>query len=406
MKIAQSCRFCLSLNGEAYRRAGVSDFEKRVHGLIAGYVWGDICGWTTHGWSLKDIDGFFGNFDGPPSVWPEKVRGLPSRLRRRILPPGIHSASAQQGLSVTNVFMDSDGWRLRLWIEWMVGSLDKDALRGYDRVLLAAMHRLRSGMEIGETPSGLGIDAVARCAPMAILYAKGHPKVALAAAEASLATHGELSTAVMSISLIDALAHLLENQGSSYDLPTFIGRVQRIEKEWLTSDLPWTVQRGAAEDVSLTLEAFEAQTSRKGGTAEALFAWANIDVTGESYVGLNRIDAMTTYMHSVLSALYDEGEPQEILNSIVAHGGDAGPAGAIAGAVLGARFGTSWIPQDRFVDRGRFESYSASLIAGQRPEDFPIFAEHERALSRTTAAFRQELLAERRTGMREPTPTG
>ena len=380
----------------------MSDFEERAHGLIAGFVWGDICGWSTQGWSPGDVKDFFGDFRAPPPKWPEKVRALPTRLRRRLLPVGIHSASAQQGLSVANVLSDPGGWKLPLWIEWMVGSLDQDALRGYDRALLAAVHRLRSGMSVGSADTGLGIDAVARCVPVAIRHALQDQTAPECAAEVSLATHGELSTAVMSMALMEVLSHATNHGGDVMPLSSLISKVQHWEGALLGSNLPWTVQRGSSEDLSIRLDAYQAE--QKAATidiAEALVRLGKVDVNAERYKGLNKIDATTTYLHAFLSALYRSEEPQAILGSVVAHGGDAGPAGAIAGAILGARYGRDWIPMECFVNPERIQSYADALIEGRQAEAFPEFSENERSLTRTTEAFRRDLLAERRTGIRE-----
>lgn len=61
-------------------------------------------------------------------------------------------------------------------------------------------------------------------------------------------------------------------------------------------------------------------------------------------------------------ALLPDIDPQEILTEIVNLGYDTDTVGAIAGSILGARFGCDWIPLDRLKDLERLERYAKALV--------------------------------------------
>ena len=56
-----------------------------------------------------------------------------------------------------------------------------------------------------------------------------------------------------------------------------------------------------------------------------------------------------------MSLLPDTYEPQDILNRIVQLGYDTDTVAAIAGTILGARYGYSWIPLKSLLDLERLE---------------------------------------------------
>jgi len=62
-------------------------------------------------------------------------------------------------------------------------------------------------------------------------------------------------------------------------------------------------------------------------------------------------------------ALLPDIQPQAVLRSIVILGYDVDTVGAIAGSILGARFGCSWIQNEKFVDRERIELYADAILA-------------------------------------------
>jgi hypothetical protein len=85
-----------------------------------------------------------------------------------------------------------------------------------------------------------------------------------------------------------------------------------------------------------------------------------------------------------MALLPDITDPQATLSSIVSLGYDTDTVGAIgtflciypfpndlifsAGTVLGARFGTSWIPKERFLDLERLNQYADALVTRNKSQ--------------------------------------
>jgi len=74
-------------------------------------------------------------------------------------------------------------------------------------------------------------------------------------------------------------------------------------------------------------------------------------------------DLLIFRLHALcVSLLPYEINPSEILIEIVNLGYDTDTVAAIAGTILGARFGYSWIPVQRFMDFNRLSEYSNALL--------------------------------------------
>ena len=68
---------------------------------------------------------------------------------------------------------------------------------------------------------------------------------------------------------------------------------------------------------------------------------------------------------------------------------------AIAGSILGARFGTKWIPVDRILDFDRLVKYANSLITrnASEVEDMNAFMDKEKHWAEVSDKFRKELMS-------------
>jgi hypothetical protein len=82
-------------------------------------------------------------------------------------------------------------------------------------------------------------------------------------------------------------------------------------------------------------------------------------------------------------------EPQEVLLSIIREGFDTDTVAAIAGSILGARFGTDWIPADRLADGGRIGRYADAMITGERFETVEEFFVKEAEWTALEKKFRR-----------------
>jgi hypothetical protein len=102
-------------------------------------------------------------------------------------------------------------------------------------------------------------------------------------------------------------------------------------------------------------------------------------------------------VHALALALQDNADPLEILRYVVNLGDDTDTVAAIAGGILGARFGTDWIPETELVDQGRVKLYANRLVAGGLAEDPEVFLEREARLTQAEKSFQSSKLADWKT---------
>jgi len=98
-------------------------------------------------------------------------------------------------------------------------------------------------------------------------------------------------------------------------------------------------------------------------------------------------------LHAVVMSLLPNIEPQKILHEIVSIGYDTDTVAAMAGAILGARFGCQWIPVDKLIDNIRLEAYADTLVNPEHgpPEDMSSLMEREKLLTKFESDFQGQI---------------
>ena len=205
-----------------------------------------------------------------------------------------------------------------------------------------ALHAAREVWEeSGRSAAGNG--AVMRCAPVAIRWVHDETELVRNTVVSAVATHYDprcvWSSAVMNL----ALATLLH--GAEVDESELIPRV-----------------RGAMETIGTALDPFGSVEGTADAPADVLEA---IRSTPGPDLGAMRLDGH--YMGYTLKAMQvalwcarEAKDFEEALVTVVSAGGDTDTNGAVAGAVLGARFGNGAIPS-------RWQERVATLRAGRVP---------------------------------------
>ena len=117
---------------------------------------------------------------------------------------------------------------------------------------------------------------------------------------------------------------------------------------------------------------------------------------GSQHLGFHR-----QVLRAICVAAGDVPDPGVILHDILREGRASDTAGAVAGAILGARFGAAWFEVSGLLSHNRLHAYAAQLtgLSGS-PESLPVLFAAEADLTRREMAFRDEMLAERRTARR------
>lgn len=102
-------------------------------------------------------------------------------------------------------------------------------------------------------------------------------------------------------------------------------------------------------------------------------------------------------MHAICMALLPSiNDPQDILADIVSQGYDTDTVAAIAGSILGARFGYLWIPTNRLMDLERLQQYCEILVHRNKEpkiESRDKFMEVEAHWTKTEKDYQRTLIA-------------
>jgi len=379
----------------ARRSLEPSTIDDRARGSLLGLAWGDVLGSPVEGWRRTEIEQVYGVYSSLPEQYPlDLIRAR--ETRKRLRPLGVHSDDTQQALALINVCLSAQQWSLGLWGQWLVVGMQRGAFRGYGRNLQEATHKLSRGAppeHAGAASAGMG--AATRVAPLGALYRDRADLLAKVTMESSLVTHSDICAAALAFAV--ARSAWLFIGGASVDevrgrLPA---DVEEVEKEWLQGNRHWAIDRSAGHTVSESLATILGQ---EFADFDALRRWISTNSRPHLTSGIvkahpNQGFALLGGLHGLVMGLWPEGEPSELLCEIMRQGYDTDTVGAICGGVLGARYGTGWIPLERLHDRSRIEAYADALVSrGAPPESRETFVEKEYDLTLGERQFQMDLI--------------
>ena len=368
---------------------------ERIRGTLLGLAWGDVCGCPVEGWRAERIRQVFGDFVRLPDDYPlDRLAPLGKKVLKRLRPLGLHSDDTQQALALINVCLG--GWSPEVWAGWLVHGQQQKAWRGYGRNFQMAVRQLTKGappQQAGAATGGIG--AVMRIAPLGALYRDDPPRLAQAVVESSLCTHGDIRAAAFAFAVAHAAARFVMGHSVPEIRAALPGTVAAVEEEWLQGHAEWTIDRTAGHLVSRCLEEFfrdewegpEQIRTRIGELARPHLA------KGFTRAHPSQGFVLLGGLHGLAMALTEQDDPAGILAEIVRQGFDTDTVAAIAGGLLGARFGIEWVPLQRLRDRERLERYADALVErGAPPEDLDTFVKCEAAWTKEEKKYQKTLV--------------
>lgn len=371
-------------------------WEDRARGTLLGLAWGDVLGCPIEGWRKDDIERVYGAYTSLPEEYPlDRIQ--PTReVRRRLRPLGIHSDDTQQALALIAVCLGGP-WSPARWAEWLVVAMQRGALRGYGRNFQQAVHKLARGAppeHAGSTSAGMG--AAMRVAPLGAIYRDRPEELAQVTMESSLVTHGDLNAGALAFAVARSTALLIGGESAAAVRARLADDVAAVELEWVEHRPGWGIDRSGKTLISQGIRAlFAALPDDLAGLRACLCEHARPHLgRGYTRAQVNHGFALLGGLHGLAVGLFPTGSPADLLASIMRQGDDTDTVGAIAGGLLGARYGTEWIPIDRLRDGPRLEVYADALVTRDgAPERRDGFIERERELTDEEKRFQAQLIA-------------
>jgi ADP-ribosylglycohydrolase len=374
----------------------VSEQHDRVEGALWGLAWGDVLGCPIESWRAAEIEQVFGRYDRLPDEYPfAQIAPLGLKRLKRLRPLGLYSDDTQQALALLQVCLAEGGWSARAWGGLLVEGRSRKAWRGTGRNFAAALARLARGVppESSANPTA-GIGAVMRIGPVGALLRDDDEQLARVTFEASLTTHGDVRSGAMAFAVARAVADLVMGQPAAAVLASLPALVREQERVWIDGRPDWQVERSAGHQVSDTLAAAAASFP---ASPEALAAWVSEAARphlpqGHTVGNPNQGFVLLGGLHALLVALGPWHNPPALLAGLLRHGYDTDTVAAISGSVLGARFGSGWIPRERLQDRERLAGYARALVEHQAPEPRDAFLRREAELTEEEDRFQEEVV--------------
>lgn len=365
--------------------------EQRIQGSFYGLAWGDILGCPIETWNKHEITSVFGKYETLPKKYPMDL--ISSRRRSRLRPLGLHSDDTQQAMALIQVCSGGQRWDLSQWSWILVEGAKAKAWRGVGRNYVDAVRNMSKGISVqqaGSSSSGMG--AAMRVGPLGAIFWRPEQirKLTRATIESSLATHADQRAAVFAAVISFAVSLFVQGLKAKEVLERTVNYAVEAEEfvEKLASQ-GWKVDFVGDPLVSKTLQ--QAQ-SWIGLSICEMRTKISESALPHLHKGFTRAHPNQGFvllggLHALLMACREDLTPQQALTSIVIEGYDTDTVAAIAGSLLGARWGTEWIPLDRFYDANRIAIYAKALTGERELESRELFLQEEAKLTAVEKKF-------------------
>lgn len=375
----------------------------RQRGCLLGLAWGDALGCPIEFWDPADVQQVYGYYADLPAEIP--FARLPPReeLWGHLRPLGMHSDDTQQALALIQTCLAPQGWQIEAWAELLVRGERLGAWRGTGRFFRAAVAAAGKGVSpwLSGTPSA-GVGAAMRIAPLGALYHAQPVDLARIVFQSSLVTHADARAIAGAYAIACAVAQLIEGEPAADLRISLPARVRDFERSHLASRFPDPAVLHAFSTVlGEALNPAHASLAASRNALCAAGAYAMQADMRHSPLTPNHPFALVGCVHALSAALWPEAVPAATLGDVVRQGGDTDTIGAIAGALLGARFGEAWVPVARLRDQAALRRYAEALVTLRLPESADAFLQREFAYSGEERQFSHGCLQRLQAGLQQ-----
>lgn len=324
MDLAPILKLWEGLGGSTVKTSSIPALEDRYRGVLLGVAAGNLLGIPVEGMSSKDLREIYpqGLRDISPQ---EKTQPWDDDLAQTVL-------LAEALLAGNRLSLGDLGERLLRWALENgrgMGNLTRRVLRELDRGTPATEAARLVWEQDGRQPAGNG--AVMRCAPVALRWRQQPQVLVKETLESAKATHYDPRCQWSAVAVNIALAHILE--GRAPELSALAAALDRVGAPTAVTEAIRASEPERLEDLALD------DRHTMGYTLRA--------------------------MQAGLWALMQPSDFAGVLVRVVNAGGDTDTNGAVAGAILGAKYGVTAIPQrwlDHIPQRERIEHLATRLL--------------------------------------------
>lgn len=371
--------------------------ENQIKGSLYGLIWGDVLGCPVETWKEQEIIAVYGAYKALPTSYPlDKIKQSDKTRVKRLRPIGLYSDDGQQALALINTCLQPKGYHSMNWRNLLVNGMEKGAWRGIGGFFTKAVNRMQKGVRTDQAGShSAGIGSAMRVGPLGAIYRNDPKQLLTVSLESSLMTHADIRAATFSYLIAWTVSSFI-NGKSVEDITAVLAEEAKKAENTILSDYKhWNIDVSGKHQVSEAVATLLSQpvkdihTLRKEISAFAKPYLAD----GFSKAHPNQGFVLTGGLHALSVALQEEiSSPNEALLDIIRLGYDTDTVAAIAGTILGARFGHEWIDQTKLMEQARIESAANALVSLENaPESAKTFLAHEVALTNQEKEFQRNL---------------
>ncbi|MDP3236063.1 MAG: ADP-ribosylglycohydrolase family protein [Myxococcales bacterium] len=353
---------------------------ERARGCLWGLAWGDVFGAPIEGWPAEEISAAFGAYETLPTSYAQ----VKASRRRRIRPPGLHTDDTQQAVTLLAVCLSERGFSPEAWGKALVRGRELKSWRGTGRQFENAVTRLEDGGPPRSTGSpSAGIGAAMRTAVLGGLFSDDLPQLAAIACESAAVTHGDIRAIALSHAVAFAAARFVSGESAAQVRSALPDAVAATEVTWLERRNDWVADRSGGTQVSNALRQLltEVPLEPRRLAQRVLDLGARLLAPRAPPPHPNHAFVLLGGHFALGMALRDEVEPFTALRDIVRLGEDTDTVAAIAGGLLGARFGHEWVPKAQLREHQHLARWADALVSRVAPESLESLLTREAQLT-------------------------
>lgn len=370
---------------------------QKLRGTILGLAWGDVLGYPVETWEKQEITELYNQHNMLPSEYPSDILAKEKSTFSKPYKIGLHSDDTQQAIVLIHSSLNPNGWSVDRWAQYLLVGQLEGAWRGTGKNFRQAVDKISNGLpplECGEPSAGTG--GAMRIAPIGALYRNDVNQIEHIVYESTRTTHSDIRGISITYAVALCCAMLINDSPINRIRGDLSSLTQRFESKIANSGNLDIYDANHVHAVSSNLSiALKTNWGKIDDLREWLidqskifFGWNKTDTEvsdpSKKFFGWNYGNAEICNhpfaqlggIHGICMGLWPDSSPHDLLIDTVRQGGDTDTIGAIAGAILGARFGDNWINVDRFKDK-MIAIYADALVTGTLPESFADFVSRE-----------------------------
>lgn len=371
--------------------------EDKIKGSLLGLVWGDVLGCPVETWKENDIKNIYDDYNSLPLNYPiEEIKKWDSSRIRRLRPLGLYSDDGQQALALINTCLNEKGFHQMNWRNMLVTGMDKHAWRGIGGFFTKAVYRMKNGTRTDQSGSfSAGIGSAMRIGPLGSLYKDDLEELRKVSLQSSLMTHADIRAATFSYIVSYVVYCFVNNKNINEIVSSLSLEAEKTENEILNNYKNWNIDTSGKNQVSKALKQLLSEPVKDINLKRkeiSDFAKPYL-AKGFTKAHPNQGFVLTGGIHALCVALQEQIiNPNDELLDIIKMGYDTDTVAAIAGSILGARFGCSFIEEDKIMELDRINKYATALIEKlNQPETMQEFISNEEKLTKMEINFQNNI---------------